>query len=274
MSTPASYSFLPWLRTGVARQVTAADLDPTVKARAGVNVALTLTGEALTGPALTHPVTRPVELYGPGNVVGIDPREVIRTEPRDWITNAEPNYLAAVEFYDGDFPWRYSRPGRPDRPAAAALDRADRAGPGRRVRGGQGARGAAAALDQPARPGRPADGRGPVGLGATPTRPWPDRAERSPPPTWVRSCPGCRPRSRPTPTSPTRGWSARVTFRPTRSTTPSWCRYSRPAGWPGLASTRRARPTRPSRRGPTTRAGRPGQTCPTTTGGLPHRRPG
>jgi hypothetical protein len=108
MSTPASYSFLPWLRTGVAGQVTAADLDTTVKARAGVNVALTLTGEALTGPALTHPVTRPVELYGPGDVVGIDPREVIRTEPRDWITNAEPNYLAAVEFYDEDFPWRYT----------------------------------------------------------------------------------------------------------------------------------------------------------------------
>jgi len=108
MSTPSSYSFLPWLRTGVAGQITAADLDPAVKARAGVNVALTLSGEALNGPALTHPVTRPVELYGPGDVVGIDPREVIRTEPRDWITNAEPNYLAAIEFYDEDFPWRYT----------------------------------------------------------------------------------------------------------------------------------------------------------------------
>ncbi|HKR67226.1 MAG TPA: hypothetical protein VJT16_00095, partial [Streptosporangiaceae bacterium] len=108
MSIQASYSFLPWLRSGVAGQVTAADNDTTVKARASVDVALTLTGEALSGPPLTHPVSKTVELYGPGDVVGIDPREVIRTEPRDWITNAEPNYLAAIELYDADFPWRYT----------------------------------------------------------------------------------------------------------------------------------------------------------------------
>ncbi|MGN6680859.1 MAG: hypothetical protein ACTHKL_24115, partial [Streptosporangiaceae bacterium] len=108
MSTQASYSFLPWLRSGVAGQVTAADNDTTVKARASVDVALTLTGEALSGPPLSYPVSKTVELYGPGDVVGIDPREVIRTEPRDWITNAEPNYLAAIELYDADFPWRYT----------------------------------------------------------------------------------------------------------------------------------------------------------------------
>ena len=53
-------------------------------------------------------MSKTVELYGPGDVVGVDVREVIRTEPRDWITNAEPNYLAAIEFYDADFPWRYT----------------------------------------------------------------------------------------------------------------------------------------------------------------------
>jgi hypothetical protein len=108
MTVPASYSFLPWLRSGVAGQVTAADQDTTVKARASVNVSLTLAGDALAGPPLGHPVTKTVELYGPGDVIGIDAREVIRTEPRDWITNAEPNYLAAIEFYDADFPWRYT----------------------------------------------------------------------------------------------------------------------------------------------------------------------
>ena len=43
---------------------------------------------------LTRPVARDVELYGPGDVVGIDPRAIVRTEPRNWITNFEPNYLA------------------------------------------------------------------------------------------------------------------------------------------------------------------------------------
>ena len=113
MSTLASYSFLPWLRRGLAGQITAADLDPAVKGRAGVGVALNLTGDAITGPALVHPVNRPVQLYGPGDVIGIDPRAIVRTEPRDWITNAEPNYLAAIEFYDEDFPWRYT-PAAPD----------------------------------------------------------------------------------------------------------------------------------------------------------------
>ena len=39
---------------------------------------------------------------------GIQARQIIRTEPRAGITDFEPNYLAAIEFYDEDFPWRYS----------------------------------------------------------------------------------------------------------------------------------------------------------------------
>ena len=40
---------------------------------------------------------------------------VVRTEPRDGISNYEPNYLPYLEFYDEDFPWRYT-------PASAADD--------------------------------------------------------------------------------------------------------------------------------------------------------
>jgi len=114
MSTVASYSFLPWLRQGLAGQITATDLDAGVVDRAGVQVALQITGQAPGGGALTPvPVTRTVQLYGPGDVIGIDPRVVVRTDPRDWITNAEPNYLAHIEFYDEDLPWRYT-PAAPD----------------------------------------------------------------------------------------------------------------------------------------------------------------
>ena len=38
---------------------------------------------------------------------------VVRTEPRNWVTDFEPNFLAFVEFYDEDFPWRYT-PAPPD----------------------------------------------------------------------------------------------------------------------------------------------------------------
>ena len=62
---------------------------------------------------LTHDVARDVALYGPGDIVGIDRRAIVRMEPRDWITNFEPNYLPYIEFYDEDFPWRYT-PAAPD----------------------------------------------------------------------------------------------------------------------------------------------------------------
>ena len=42
-------------------------------------------------------------------------RAIFRTDPRAWITNYESNYLAAIDFYDEDFPWRYT-PAAPDGP--------------------------------------------------------------------------------------------------------------------------------------------------------------
>ena len=47
---------------------------------------------------------------GPGDVTGIQAQQVIRTEPRAGVTDFEPNYLAAIDFYDEDFPWRYTPP--------------------------------------------------------------------------------------------------------------------------------------------------------------------
>lgn len=108
-----AYTFLPWLRQGIARSVTAADGDPTVRLRASVPVGLTLTGQGIGGGTVTGQVQRDVQLYGPGEVVGIESRAIIRTEPRPWVTDFEPNYLAAIEFYEEDFPWRYT-PAAPD----------------------------------------------------------------------------------------------------------------------------------------------------------------
>jgi hypothetical protein len=47
----------------------------------------------------------PVSPYGPGDVIGIDPRVMVRTEPQPYTPDFEPNYLAAVDFDTPDFPW-------------------------------------------------------------------------------------------------------------------------------------------------------------------------
>ena len=114
MTSIASYSFLPWLRQGVANTIASADGDASVKSRASINVSVQLSGDPIGGGAeLSQTIVQDIALYGPGDVVGIDARAVVKTEPLDWITNFESNYLPAVDFYDEDFPWRYT-PAAPD----------------------------------------------------------------------------------------------------------------------------------------------------------------
>src|SRR5215212_6731529 len=105
MSEPlASYTFLPWLRQGIVSKIGQPD---TLGAgagpgeRASVAISLQVGGDP-------NFVSDDVQLVGPGDIVGISPRAVVRTEPRHWVTDFEPNYLAFIEFYDEDFPWRYT----------------------------------------------------------------------------------------------------------------------------------------------------------------------
>jgi len=110
MSQPiAIYSFLPWLRQGLANKITASgDL------RATIPVELTLSGSQTGGGELSVPIQRDVQLFGPGDILGIDSKAVIKTDPRNWITNFEPNYLPYIDFYEEDMPWRYT-PAIPDK---------------------------------------------------------------------------------------------------------------------------------------------------------------
>jgi hypothetical protein len=116
MNPIATYSFLPWLRNGVANTIASADGDVSVNLRAKIHVDLALSGDPVGGGAeLVQHIGQDVALYGPGDIIGIDSRAVVRTDPRNWITNYESNYLAAIEFYDQDFLWRYT-PAAPDTP--------------------------------------------------------------------------------------------------------------------------------------------------------------
>ncbi len=104
----ARYSFLPWLRRGIANQIQAA---ASGAPRAELDAVLTLeTRKAKSGSSnqQTDTATQTLRLIGPGDITGINKNMVVRTEPRNWVTDFEPNYLAFIEFYDEDFPWRYT----------------------------------------------------------------------------------------------------------------------------------------------------------------------
>ena len=46
--------------------------------------------------------------HGPADVAGIDPRQVIRTDPTPLATDFEPNFLPVIEFDRPDLPWLFS----------------------------------------------------------------------------------------------------------------------------------------------------------------------
>jgi hypothetical protein len=105
MSTPGptvpSYAFLPWLKQGLARAIPVAD-DPcaAIAGRVTLPVALAVEGAG--------DVQMNVRLYGPGDVTGLDPRQVIRTDPRPGAVGGEDSYLAAVDFRRADLPWLFT----------------------------------------------------------------------------------------------------------------------------------------------------------------------
>ena len=99
----ARYQFLPWARRGIATAITEGDDlgagTATTLERAGVQIGLKLNDTALS---------RDFALIGPGDINGVHRTMVVRTEPRNWVTDFEANYLAFIEYYDEDFAWRYT----------------------------------------------------------------------------------------------------------------------------------------------------------------------
>ncbi|MES9829418.1 MAG: hypothetical protein ABW201_14220 [Candidatus Thiodiazotropha sp.] len=112
-----TYTFLPWLRHGISNRIVTADHDVAVLERAAITVNLGVHGTGGENGDVNATIPREVELYGPGDIIGVESRAIIKTEPLNWITNFEPNYLPYIEFYDEDFPWRYT----PAAPAGGRL---------------------------------------------------------------------------------------------------------------------------------------------------------
>ena len=97
----ASVVFLPWVRQGLAARITTADpLTTPLPAQAplGVSVGVNNVDTASVG----------VRLYGPADVLGLDPRQIVRTEPPAGTNDYESNDLAAIEFDNPDLPWLFT----------------------------------------------------------------------------------------------------------------------------------------------------------------------
>jgi hypothetical protein len=104
MSIP--YRFMPWTRRGLARShQNPDDGHSPLAVRPKVNVGLTLKAKQDGNAAADVSGNINLALYGPGDVIGIDPRLIVRTDPKPNITNFEPNYLAVIDFDPPDFPW-------------------------------------------------------------------------------------------------------------------------------------------------------------------------
>lgn len=100
----ANYSFLPWMKKGLSTKVQEDDeLDGSTNSsnqRPTINVKVKLNGN------LAH--SEEVQIIGPGDIVGINSNAIARIEPGNNSDNFLPNYMPFIEFYDEDFPWRYT----------------------------------------------------------------------------------------------------------------------------------------------------------------------
>lgn len=97
--------FVPWYRRGFSTALTGA---PTAgQGRARLPATITLSGSAAK-------TSLPVELAGPGDIVGLDPAEIRRCEPYDGCPDVEPGYFPYVELTSTDLPWRFTPYGPSD----------------------------------------------------------------------------------------------------------------------------------------------------------------
>lgn len=96
-----SYQFIPWMKTGTGAAVASPDtLNDAPASRVGLPVTVRVNDK--------HDAPLNARLFGPGDVTGIDPQQVIRVEPRALTPDFEPNYFPAVEFRRPDFPWSFT----------------------------------------------------------------------------------------------------------------------------------------------------------------------
>ena len=99
MADQGARHFLPWVRQGSAAGIAEADsLTPNQPANVSVSVALKFA---------EFTAASDVQLHGPADVTAIDPRQIVRTEPRPFTTDYPYNLFPCIELDRPDFPWLF-----------------------------------------------------------------------------------------------------------------------------------------------------------------------
>lgn len=116
-SVLANYSFLPWVRQGLGNEILEADfLGNTLPNNATLErPEITVTTKVRATKAdvsQTHTITKVVKVQGPGDVLGVNSKSIIRVHPKKGVANFETNNLCYLEFYEEDLPWRFT-PAKP-----------------------------------------------------------------------------------------------------------------------------------------------------------------
>ena len=115
MKENLKYSFIPWMRRGVSGNINEEDTlgvnRSETTSRSSFDVTVQIDAQKINETELTPKVgelKKSIQLIGPGDVIGIKSDQIIKTVPGNNTTNMAPNYLSHIEFYDEDFPWRYT----------------------------------------------------------------------------------------------------------------------------------------------------------------------
>jgi hypothetical protein len=102
-----SYDFVPYALSGLA----AAMQTPASGARAATHVTVPISDDKGGSDKAEQDVT----LFGPGDVLGVDPAQIARRYPTPGSTNAEETFHAHIEFDRPELPWAFSAHTRDDR---------------------------------------------------------------------------------------------------------------------------------------------------------------
>lgn len=97
-------TYLPWLQPELVRTAASA---PATDGRLALGVRVEISVDASEKVAATSDAVQ-ILLSGPGDVNGVDARQVIRTDPPPLTTDFEPNYFPVVEFDRPDLVWLFT----------------------------------------------------------------------------------------------------------------------------------------------------------------------
>ena len=102
--TDADLVFFPWIRRGAS----AALLNPDTN---GADLPGLTTATASVEINASRTASTPITVMGPGNVTGLDRRQVVRTDPAQGATAFESNYFPLIELDEPSLPWLFTPAG-------------------------------------------------------------------------------------------------------------------------------------------------------------------